>query len=319
MSGQRIDGVAVVTGGASGIGAACCRMLAETGATVVVLDRDKARANAVAAEVNGKPWVADVGDENALDDCASAIEDAVGPVNVLVNSAGVLQVPAPPEQLPMSSWDDVIRIDQRGTYVASVAFGRRMAKRGRGCIINIASVAGMRSMPLHAYAPAKAAVIAITECLAAEWGRSGVRVNVVSPGYTLTPQLQAAIDKGKRDVSKLNENSALGRMVSPEKLHAPSASWRARTLPRSPASISRWIAVGWSRRRGTHMVASVRRADDGACAASAEAQGGARMVSSMSPFGPKTDLPWPPGDVRLRGVVSIGSLSKLMNTLHLFI
>ena len=153
MSGQRIDGVAVVTGGASGIGAACCRMLAETGATVVVLDRDEARANAVAAEVNGKPWVADVGDEKGLDDCASAIEDAVGPVNVLVNSAGVLQASAsPPEQLPMSSWDDVVRIDQRGTYVASVAFGRRMAKRGRGCIINIASVTGMRSAPLHAYA-----------------------------------------------------------------------------------------------------------------------------------------------------------------------
>ena len=218
MSGQRIDGVAVVTGGASGIGAACCRMLAETGATVVVLDRDEARANAVAAEVNGKPWVADIGDEKGLDDCASAIEDAVGPVNVLVNSAGVLQVPAPPEQLPMSSWDDVVRIDQRGTYVASVAFGRRMAKRGRGCIINIASVTGMRSVPLHAYAPAKAAVIAITECLAAEWGRSGVRVNVVSPGYTLTPQFQAAIDKGERDVSKIKENSALGRMVSPEEV-----------------------------------------------------------------------------------------------------
>jgi NAD(P)-dependent dehydrogenase (short-subunit alcohol dehydrogenase family) len=190
MSGQRIDGVAVVTGGASGIGAACCRMLAETGATVVVLDRDEARADAVAAEVNGKPWVADVGDEKGLDDCASAIEDAV----------------------------DVVRIDQRGTYVASVAFGRRMAKRGRGCIINIASVTGMRSVPLHAYAPAKAAVIAITECLAAEWGRSGVRVNVVSPGYTLTPQFQAAIDKGERDVSKINENSALGRMVSPEEV-----------------------------------------------------------------------------------------------------
>jgi NAD(P)-dependent dehydrogenase (short-subunit alcohol dehydrogenase family) len=67
MSAQRIDGVAVVTGGASGIGAACCRMLAET-TTVIVLDRDEARANAVAAEVNGKPWVADVGDERALDD-----------------------------------------------------------------------------------------------------------------------------------------------------------------------------------------------------------------------------------------------------------
>ena len=218
MSGRRIGGIAVVTGGASGIGAACCRVLADAGATVVVLDRDEARGNAIAAEVKGRAWVADVGDEKALDECAGAIEAAVGPVDVLVNSAGVLQQPLPPEQLPMSSWDEVIHIDQRGTYVASVAFGRRMAQRGRGSIINIASIAGMRSTPMHAYAPAKAAVIAITECLAAEWGRSGVRVNAVSPGYTLTPALQAAIDKGQRDVSMLNENSALGRMVSPEEV-----------------------------------------------------------------------------------------------------
>jgi len=215
---HRIDGVAVVTGGASGIGEACCRLLAEAGATVVVLDRDEPRANAVAAEVKGKPWVADVGDEKALENCAGGIEAAIGPVTVLVNSAGVTQIPESPEQLPMSSWDNVVRIDQRGTYVASVAFGRRMAKRGRGCIINIASVAGMRSMPLHAYTPAKAAVIAMTECLAAEWGRSGVRVNVVSPGYTLTPLLQTAIDKGERDVSKITESSALGRMVRPEEV-----------------------------------------------------------------------------------------------------
>jgi NAD(P)-dependent dehydrogenase (short-subunit alcohol dehydrogenase family) len=216
MTMGRIDGVAVVTGGASGIGAACCRVLAQRGATVVVLDRAEGAAKAVAAEIGGRPWVGDVGDEAAIDACAEAIEKEVGAVEVLVNSAGVIQVPLPPEQLSMASWDDVVRIDQRGTYVAALAFGRRMATRGRGVIINIASIAGMRSMPLHAYAPAKAAVIAMTECLAAEWGRSGVRVNAVSPGYTRTPALQAAIDKGQRDISALEENSALGRMVEPD-------------------------------------------------------------------------------------------------------
>jgi len=216
MSGRRIEAVAVVTGGASGIGAACCRALAQAGASVVVLDRNEAAAGTIAAEIRGNVAVADVGNQQALDECAGAIEAAHGPVGVLVNSAGVLQVPLPPEELPMASWDDVIHIDQRGTYVAAVAFGRRMAKRGRGSIVNIASIAGMRSMPLHAYAPAKAAVIAITECLAAEWGRSGVRVNAVSPGYTLTPALQAAVDRGERDVSALSDNSALGRLVTPE-------------------------------------------------------------------------------------------------------
>ncbi len=109
-----------------------------------------------------------------------------------------------------------MRVDQRGTYLGAVVFGTRMAARRRGSIINIASIAGMRSMPLHAYAPAKAAVIAMTECLAAEWGPAQVRVNAVSPGYTRTPALQAAIDKGERDVSLLERSAALGRMVTPE-------------------------------------------------------------------------------------------------------
>jgi NAD(P)-dependent dehydrogenase (short-subunit alcohol dehydrogenase family) len=259
MSGRRVDGMAVVTGGASGIGAACCRVLAEAGAMVVVLDRDRAGANAIAGEINGKAWLADVGDENALDACAGAIEAAHGPVNVLVNSAGVLQVPLPPEELPMSSWDDVVHIDQRGTYVASVAFGRRMAKRGRGSIINIASIAGMRSMPLHAYAPAKAAVIAITECLAAEWGRSGVRVNAVSPGYTRTPALQAAIDKGERDVSTLNENSALGRMVEPHEV-ARAVAFLASDDAAAITGVNLPVDCGWLVTAPWHTYGGIRQA-----------------------------------------------------------
>jgi len=101
---------------------------------------------------------------------------------------------------------------------ACLAFARGMIDRRRGSIVNIASIAGMRSMPLHAYAPAKAAVIAITECLAAEWGPSGLRVNAVSPGYTLTPALKNAIDRGERDVSSLLANAALRRLVDPAEI-----------------------------------------------------------------------------------------------------
>jgi len=214
----RLSGVAVVTGGASGIGAACARVLSARGALVAVLDRDKARAETVAAEVKGRAYAGDVGDEARIAALAARIEAEMGAVEVLVNSAGIIQVPVRPTELPMQTWDDVVRIDQRGTWIASVAFARAMLQRRRGAIVNIASIAGMRAMPLHAYTPAKAAVISMTECLAAEWGPAGIRVNAVSPGYTRTPALQDAIGKGERDVTLLEKNAALQRLVEPDEI-----------------------------------------------------------------------------------------------------
>jgi NAD(P)-dependent dehydrogenase (short-subunit alcohol dehydrogenase family) len=239
----RIDGVAVVTGGASGIGAACARELAARGARIAVLDRAE-RAEDVARELGGLAFRADVADEDGLVRCAAAIERELGPVEILVNSAGVIQVPNPPEALDMHIWDEIVRVDQRGTYVACVVFGTRMKARGRGSIVNIASIAGMRSMPLHAYAPAKAAVIAMTECLAAEWGPAGIRVNAVSPGYTRTPALQAAIDKGERDVSALARNAALGRLVEPEDI-ARAVAFLAGPEAAAITGINLPVDCGW--------------------------------------------------------------------------
>jgi NAD(P)-dependent dehydrogenase (short-subunit alcohol dehydrogenase family) len=210
--------IAVVTGGASGIGAACCRDLARRGYEVVVLDRDMARAEAVAAEIGGHAALGDVGDEAGMKDAAARIEAGIGPVGVLVNSAGVLQPPLRPTELPMAIWDHVVHIDQRGAYLACVVFGAAMVGRRSGSIVNIASIAGSRSMALHAYAPAKAAVISITRCLAAEWGPAGVRVNSVSPGFTRTPALQEAIDKGERDVTNLIGSVPMGRLVEPDEI-----------------------------------------------------------------------------------------------------
>ncbi|MGM0585479.1 MAG: SDR family NAD(P)-dependent oxidoreductase [Pseudomonadota bacterium] len=213
--------VAVVTGGASGIGAACARRLAGAGAVVSVADIDLAGAERVAAELPGAGHAAhalDVRDAEGVEALAARVESELGPCAALVTSAGVIQVPQPPESLSMEEWDRVTSVDQRGVWASCLAFGRRMAVRGSGAIVNIASVAGMRSMPLHAYAPAKAAVISMTECLAAEWGRSGVRVNAVSPGYTLTPALSDAIDKGERDVSLIEEVTPMGRLVRPEEI-----------------------------------------------------------------------------------------------------
>lgn len=218
MNAFREREVAVVTGGASGIGAACARVLGRRGCRVVVADIQAEAARVVAEEVGGVAERMDVASEASVEEVAARIEVQLGPVGVLVNSAGVLQRPLPPEELDLRTWDEVLAVDLRGTYVASVAFGRRMARRGRGAIVNIASVVGLRSAPLHAYAPAKAAVIGMTECLAAEWGRSGVRVNAISPGYTRTPALQAAIDRGQRDGALLAGSAALGRLVEPEEV-----------------------------------------------------------------------------------------------------
>lgn len=181
-------------------------------------DRDRDRAENVARDVAGHAVPVDVTAQDAVAAAAATIEAEIGPVDVLVTSAGITQPPTTPEELPQSAWDAVLDVDLRGTWLCATAFGRRMAVRGHGSIVTIASVAGMRSMPLHAYAPAKAAVIAMTADLAAEWGRSGVRVNAVSPGYTLTPLLQEQIDNGQRDTAVLADESALGRLVRTEEV-----------------------------------------------------------------------------------------------------
>lgn len=241
---MRIEGIAIVTGGASGIGAACCRELAARGAMVVALDRDVDRAGAVAAEIGGRGWSADVADEGAMGRAAEAIEKEIGPVDMLVNSAGVIQRPVRPTEMTMAVYDDITRVDQRGTYVSCVAFGRLMLARRRGAIVNIASVAGMRSMPLHAYGPAKAAVISMTECLAAEWGPAQVRVNCVSPGYTRTPALQTAIDRGERDPSSLADNSALGRLVEPSEI-ARAVAFLCSPLASAVTGVNLPVDCGW--------------------------------------------------------------------------
>lgn len=208
--------ISIVTGGASGIGLACVHNLLARGDQVIVLDLPNTWNTETAP--NALFYECDVTDEAALRALAERIEQQHGPVCTLVNSAGIIQPKLPPERLDMSLWDKVIAVDQRGTYLCCALFGARMAAHGSGAIVNIASITGSRSVPLHAYAPAKAAVISITQCLAVEWGRSGVRVNSVSPGYTLTPALQAAIDRGDRNVDELANPTALGRLIDPKEV-----------------------------------------------------------------------------------------------------
>ena len=210
--------VTLVTGGCSGIGAACVSQLLASGHRVLVMDLPSSAASSHPEAVG---FVAcDVTDEKAVRASLTQIEATHGHVDGLVNSAGILQHRLPPDALSMDEWDQVLKVDFRGTYLCCAVFGSAMVQRGHGSIVNIASIAGMRSNPLHAYAPAKAAVISMTAGLAAEWGRTGVRVNAVSPGYTRTQALQAAIDRGDRDPTDLMSQAAMGRLVEPHEVAA---------------------------------------------------------------------------------------------------
>ena len=125
-----------------------------------------------------------------------------------------------------------------------------MAERGRGTIINIASVAGMRSGPLHSYGPAKAGVISLTECLAAEWGPAGVRVNTVSPGFTQTPALAKGLEKGVLDGNAMAGASALGRLVRPDEIAAAvtflASDWASGiTGINMPVDLGYLVATPW--------------------------------------------------------------------------
>jgi len=209
--------IAVVTGAASGIGKACAELLAKEGAKVVVADVNIEAAMEVAQEIGGYAYAMNVSDDLEVERLAARIELELGAVSLLVNSAGVIQGAAvAPSELPMTTYDRVFQINLRGTYVTCKAFGSQMAKHGSGSILNIASISGMQSTPLHAYGPMKAAVIQLTENLATEWGRFGVRVNCVSPGPVLTPGLQQSVDAGQRNLQSMEESTAIGRMVLPE-------------------------------------------------------------------------------------------------------
>lgn len=215
--------VALVTGAGSGIGLATAGVLAARGWRVVLADLNIEAARAAAETLGAEAVALDVTDAAATEAVFADVEARLGPLEALVANAGLIQPGDPPERLALEEFDRVIAVNLRGVYVSCVAAGRRMAARGRGGIVVTGSITASRTAPLHAYAPSKAAAVHMAACLAAEWGRSGVRVNAVSPGYVATPPVQAAIEHGLRDPALLAEASALGRMVRPEEIGAAVA------------------------------------------------------------------------------------------------
>jgi NAD(P)-dependent dehydrogenase (short-subunit alcohol dehydrogenase family) len=216
------DGVVLVTGGSRGIGAATAILLAEMARKVVIVDilPEPLPGEAVILW----PDAFDVSSEAAVVSGTAAIEATHGPICGLVNAAGIFGKMHPVEKVRMDNWDREINIDLRGTFLMARSVGERMARRQRGAIVNVASVAGMTSGPIHAYTAAKAGVIQITQTLAAEWGRAGVRVNAVSPGFTRTAALEAGIASGALSEKRLARNAAMNRLVEPVEV-AQAIAW----------------------------------------------------------------------------------------------
>jgi NAD(P)-dependent dehydrogenase (short-subunit alcohol dehydrogenase family) len=236
------EGIVLVTGGSRGIGAATATLLAQQGRRVVIADI----APEALPGTQTILWAEqlDVANESAVVSGVAAIEAVHGPISGLVNAAGIFGKMHAVERVRMDNWDREINIDLRGTFLVARSAGERMAKRRHGAIVNVASVAGMTSGPIHAYTAAKAGVIQLTQTLAAEWGRAGVRVNAVSPGFTRTTALEAGIASGALDKDRLARNTAMNRLVEPTEV-AHAIAWLLSTASSGVTGINLPVDAGF--------------------------------------------------------------------------
>ena len=188
-----MDGkVALVTGASSGLGRQAALALAGAGAKVAVTARRLDRLEALAAQIGdaggqAKPFALDVRDTAAIDGVVGAVEAALGPVNILVNNAGVSVVKRP-EDFTTEDYDYVQETNVKGPFFLAQAVGQGMIKRGKGGkIINISSMMALRVIgKLALYAMSKAAIAQMTKQLALEWARHDIQVNAICPGYIET-------------------------------------------------------------------------------------------------------------------------------------
>jgi len=213
---------AVVTGGASGIGAAVAHRLADHGAKVVVCDRDAEGAERVAAEVSGETWVVDLSDTTALADLSLEAD-------ILVNNAGIQHV-APVEEFPPDTFATILRIMLESPFLLSRACLPHMYSAGWGRIVHISSAHGLRASAFKsAYVSAKHGLEGLSKVLSLEGAERGVTSNCVNPGYVRTPLVEKQIADQARVhglseeevVSKvLLTQSAIKRLIEPDEVAA---------------------------------------------------------------------------------------------------
>jgi NAD(P)-dependent dehydrogenase (short-subunit alcohol dehydrogenase family) len=198
----RLDGrVALVTGGAMGIGRAFAHALGEAGAAVAIADIDTEGAEVVVGELKDKGIdaigiTADVSQADQVQAMVDAVMDKWGKLTIGVNNAGIGQW-HPAEDILEADWDKIMAIDLKGVFLCAQVEGRIMMEAGYGKIINTASMSGsIVNIPQQqtVYNTAKAGCVHLTKCLGTEWITRGVRVNSISPGYTKTKMVEDLLD-----------------------------------------------------------------------------------------------------------------------------
>jgi NAD(P)-dependent dehydrogenase (short-subunit alcohol dehydrogenase family) len=209
--------VAVVTGGASGIGEATARRLAADGHSVAIVDLNATAGEAVALSIGegARFYACDVADAKAVEAVAARVEADLGPAGLLVTCAGLIPAPESIMEMDMAAHDRMWQVNYNGTLHCCRAFARQMIPRKAGAIVTIGSINSRLPLPIPAYNMGKAVIERLTQLLAVELGRHGIRVNSIAPTYVMTPPLRAKVASGERDMGKIMAVHALPNLPEP--------------------------------------------------------------------------------------------------------